>query len=137
MATLYNQWESLLTMFPRLYVLNYSCSYSGLFNLHTLRTVCECRWQPTLSHERKTGSSDFRISYSPSLSHSHSISLVVSSFSFNIVFPDKQEVTMLDTLFLHNLDTFINCIISFDYLLSLPSCFYPICLCFSSLPSPI
>ncbi len=72
MVPLYNQWESLLKMIPRLNVLNYPCSYSALFNLHTSRTVCECRWQLTLSHEKKkaaldikTSSSDFRVCYSP------------------------------------------------------------------------
>lgn len=58
MVPLYNQWESLLKWFPDSNVLNYPCSYSALFNLHTLRTVCECRWQPTLSHEKESCTRD-------------------------------------------------------------------------------
>lgn len=58
MAPLFNQWESLLKMIPRLNVLKYPYSYSALFNLHTLRTICECRWQPTLSHENRSCTRD-------------------------------------------------------------------------------
>lgn len=41
-------------MIPRLNVFNYPCSHSAPFNLHTLRTVCECRCQPLLSHENQS-----------------------------------------------------------------------------------
>lgn len=44
--------------FPDSTYLMYPCSYSALFNLHTLRTVCERRWQPTLSHENQSCTRD-------------------------------------------------------------------------------
>lgn len=58
MIPLYNQWESLLKMIPRHNVFNHACLYSALFNLHTLRTVCECSRQPTLTHENQSCSRD-------------------------------------------------------------------------------
>lgn len=39
-------------------MLNWPFSYSALFNVYTLRTVCECRWQPTLNHEKQSCSGD-------------------------------------------------------------------------------
>lgn len=81
--------------------------------------------------ETKTGSSDFRIYYSPKhkLSHCHSIFFVVWSGCF-VFSSDKQEIKMFQAFLLYNLDISLHCILFSDYLMSLLFCFHPVYLCF-------
>lgn len=129
------QWESQLKLIPRLNVLNYPCSYTAPFNLHTLRMVCKCRWQATLSHENESCTRDkdeLIWLLHTSLSHSHSSSLLNGPLVLSILCISIFQINQRLKLCMISSCTTLT-FWSFPCLLPLCFCFHPICFCFSKL----